>query len=76
MEQHDAFGVIPLGGLTSDDIEDMAVQMVAKDAYIGRLQKRILELTPKDAPAQASVPLENGDAAVIEATEIVKTGKK
>lgn len=30
---------------------------------------------PKDAPAQESAPLENGAAAVSEATKIVKGGK-
>lgn len=47
MEQHDAFGVSPEGAITSEDISDLAVQLVAKNAYIARLRARIVELTPK-----------------------------
>lgn len=70
MEQHDGFGVIPEGALMQDDISDLAVQLVAKNAYIARLRRRIAELTP--APAQPPEPMENGAGAVSEAGEIVK----
>lgn len=58
MEQRDPFGVIPQGAFTSDDVSDLAVRLVAKDAYIARLQRRIAELTPPPTPA--------GDAPEVE----------
>jgi hypothetical protein len=66
VEQHDAYGVVQQGAITSEDISDLAVKLLAKDIYIERLQRRVLELTP------APEPLENGAGAVAEAAEIVK----
>jgi hypothetical protein len=53
-QQTDAFGVLPQGVLTQDDLAQVGTVMLGKDAYIGRLQRQILALQDALATLRAA----------------------